>query len=129
MDGHEKIHQPGGCLSFFLVPACVLLPLIGAFLGYHAGHLVFRAWAQGMLVRWQRLPDPPEKVAAILAADTRSLYVHTAGGIMSAGMQAVVAGKKMPAAGSRLSLSMRIAYVIPTVSIMTSPNLWFLLHR
>ena len=67
-------------LRAFLIPLCVLLPVLGAFLGYQVGRLYLNARAQGRFVKWQHLPDPPQPADAIVIACANELQVQTAGG-------------------------------------------------
>jgi hypothetical protein len=73
--------NPGCRFRFLLYPLFILLPLLCMIPGILLGRWHYSAQAQGRFVKWQRLPDPPQKAQEILAADTNSIYVRTSGGI------------------------------------------------
>lgn len=72
-----------GILDLLLQPAFLylILPILGAFLGYQAGRWIFTLQAEGRFVRWKHLSDPYGPVEAIVAAGTNQIQVRTAGGL------------------------------------------------
>jgi len=59
----------------------LLLPVLGAYLGFQVGKWCFSTYSKGIFVRWQQIPNPPYKVTNILAASSNSLFIQTANGI------------------------------------------------